>query len=144
MSKHSAILVFTLLAMVSVGAMAQGRRHSPMYDPKTEANLTGTIDEVQAQGCMQYHCCQDTQGGMHLIVKSEKENVEVCVGPANFVQQKGFSFAKGDPVEVIGSRVKINGKDVVIARQITKDKQTLTLRDAQGIPEWSGRKRPAS
>ena len=28
---------------------------------------------------------------------------EVCVGPATYIQQKGFSFTKGDQVEVIGN-----------------------------------------
>ncbi len=134
------LFLFVLLA-VAVIAVAQGGPgpHSRMYDPKTERTLAGTVEDVQSQGCMRNGCCMSRQGGMHLTVKSGSENVEICVGPASFVQQKGFSFAKGDSIEIIGSKVKMAGKEVVIARKITKDKQTLTLRDAEGVPAWSGR-----
>jgi hypothetical protein len=50
---------------------------------------------------------------------------------------KNFTFAKGDPIEIIGSNVKIDGADVVIAREIIKGGKTLTLRNAQGVPVWS-------
>ncbi len=127
------VFIIMLLGLMSVAAMAQGRGvHRTLYDPKTEATFTGFIDEIQSQGCMGW------RNGTHLMIKTESETVEVCVGPASFVQQKGFSFAKNDKVEVIGSRVKVGGRNVVIARQVTKDNRTLTLRDSQGIPEWSG------
>jgi hypothetical protein len=53
------------------------------------------------------------------------------------VSSQGFSFAKGDQVEVIGSRVRMDSTDGVIAREIKKDDKVLTLRDAQGFPKWS-------
>jgi hypothetical protein len=138
MSRISALFLFFLLAAAAVIATAQQRpgRRSPMYDPKTEVTVAGTVDDVQNQGCVRNGCCMSKQGGMHLILQSESEKVEVCVGPANFVQQKGFTFAKADTIEVVGSKVKMAGKGVVVARQITKDKQALTLRDSQGIPAW--------
>jgi hypothetical protein len=45
-------------------------------------------------------------------------------------------FAKGDQVEVIGSKVKGTDTEVVIAREVKKDGKVLTLRNAQGIPAW--------
>ncbi len=57
---------------------------------------------------------------------------------AAFVSDKGFSFAKGDAVEVTGSKVTLTGKEYVIAREVVKDGKTLTLRDKNGIPEWAG------
>ncbi len=144
MRKSIARLLLIVLAAATV-AVAQGP-HSPMpYDPKTEVTLTGSVDEVQPRGCMHSQCCASQQGGgVHLMLKSESDVIEVCVGPASFVQEKGFSFVKGDSIEVIGSRVKMAGKEVVIARQITKDKQTLTLRDSKGIPGWAGKRRRPS
>ena len=141
MQRRSAMLLVVLLSISAVAAVAQGPgygRHSGMYDPKTEVTMTGTVDDVLQRNCM------GNQNGVHLLLKSESENVEVCVGPASFIQQKGFSFAKGDKLEIVGSRTKVAGKDVVIARQITKESQTLTLRDSQGMPAWSRRGRPTS
>ncbi len=141
MQKRTAMLIVVLLSISTVVALAQGPgygRHSPMYDPKTEVTLSGTVDNVLQPNCM------GKQNGVHLLLKSESESVEVCVGPASYVQQKGFSFVKGDKLEIVGSRTKVAGKDVLIARQITKESQILTLRDAQGVPAWSRRGRPAS
>lgn len=138
--KIAVIFIFLILSALTTTVFAQGGGPGPgnrMYDPKTEVTLTGSVEDVlQQQACM-----GRGRNGTHLMVKTESETVEVCLGPAGFVQQKGFSFAKGDQVELIGSRVKLGEKDVVIARQVTKNKQTLVLRDAQGIPAWAGGRR---
>lgn len=133
-----ALLTVITLATLTTATLAQGHGAGPgmpKYDVKTETTLTGTIEDVQQQPCM------GRRTGTHLMLKTQSETVEVCVGPPAYVQEKGFSFTKGEQVEVIGSRVKFNGKDVVVARQITKGNQVLTLRDAQGIPAWSGGRR---
>ncbi len=134
-NKTATLFIFIMLAAFATAVLAQGRGPGsgrPIYDPKTEVTLKGTVDDVMQQPF------QGRRNGTHLMLKTESETVEVHLGPTAYVQQKGFTFAKGDQVELIGSRVKLNGQDVVIARQITKDKQTLTLRDAQGFPAWSG------
>jgi len=57
-------------------------------------------------------------------------------------EEKGYVFSKGDQTEVVGSRVKYEGTDVVVARQVKKDGKTLELRNATGVPTWSrGRRR---
>jgi hypothetical protein len=57
------------------------------------------------------------------------------------VSEKHVTFAKGDALSVVGSKITMDGKQVVIAREITKGDQVLTLRDPQGLPLWSGRGR---
>ena len=133
-----ALLSVIIFGTLTTATLAQGRGAGPgmpMYDVKTEATLTGTIEDVQQQPCM------GRRTGTHLTLKTESETVDVCLGPPAYVQEKGFSFTKGERVEVIGSRVKLGGKDVVVARQITKGNEVLTLRNAQGIPAWSGGRR---
>ena len=68
--------------------------------------------------------------------------MEVDVGPASFVSSKNVTFAKGDALTVVGSKVTMAGQVVVIAREIKKGEQVLTLRDAKGFPLWSGRGGP--
>jgi hypothetical protein len=74
----------------------------------------------------------------HLSLKTDKETIDVHVGPSWFLTQNTTGFAKGDQVEVTGSRVKFGDKDALIAREIKKGDETLTLRNAQGFPVWSG------
>jgi DNA/RNA endonuclease YhcR with UshA esterase domain len=60
------------------------------------------------------------------------------LGPTNFLTQKGFTFAKGEQIEVTGSSVKYNGTDAVIAREVKKGDKTLTLRDKKACRSGLG------
>jgi hypothetical protein len=76
--------------------------------------------------------------GTHLTVKAGDETREIALGPSKFIAGKGFSFSKGDSVEVTGSKVTMGGTGYVIAREVIKDGKTLTLRDKSGTPQWAG------
>jgi DNA/RNA endonuclease YhcR with UshA esterase domain len=80
--------------------------------------------------------------GTHLFVKTDTGTIEVHVGPADYIASQQFSFAAGDVVEVTGSKVKMQDKDVLLAREIKKEGKTLVLRNAQGVPNWSRGRRP--
>lgn len=121
-----------LSAVVAYGQPRQGRgTGSPTYDPKTETTITGVIQEVK-------EVSGPGRGtGTHLIVKAGNEVDDIHVGPTWYLKQQKYAFAKDDQIEVIGSKVKYQGADVIIARQVKKAGNTWTLRDAQGIPVWS-------
>lgn len=126
-----ALGVLTLVFLTAAVVLAQGpKKGMRNYDPSTEITVKGTVEEVQ-----------QTQGrrgwnGTHLILKTAAENMEVHVGPSSYLTEKQFSFAKGDQLEVVGSKVELGTKAVLIAREITKDGNKLVLRNAQGIPMW--------
>jgi hypothetical protein len=103
----------------------------PKYDPASEVTVQGTVEEVTE------HTGPMGWTGTHLALKTEKETLEVHLGPSAFLAEKEFAFAMGDPVEVTGSKVKLEGADVLLARTIKKGDKTLTLRNAAGIPMWS-------
>ena len=50
-------------------------------------------------------------------------------------------LAKGDQIEVIGSKIKYQDADALIAREVKKAGKVLTLRHARGFPVWSRRNR---
>jgi hypothetical protein len=62
------------------------------------------------------------------------ETVEVHACPVKLLSQLDFPVEKGDEVTVTGSR----SGDVVIARVIKKGSAELQLRDADGVPIWTG------
>jgi hypothetical protein len=132
----------TLLTAAAVSmVMAQaGTGASPMYDVRAEATISCTVDSVDTvTGAGGRGCCGP--GGTHLMVKTEKETLAVHVGPTTYLTEKGITLAKGDVLEILGSRVTIDGGPAVIARQIKKGDNTWTLRDTSGRPLWSGRGR---
>jgi len=109
----------------------------PRYDPATEVTVQGTIDEVTE------HTGPMGWTGTHLILKTDKGTLEVHLGPSAFLAEKGFAFAPGDEIEVTGSKMKYEGEEALLARKVKKEEKSLTLRNAQGIPQWSkGRPRP--
>ena len=127
---------WVLLGGISIASFAQMHRGGGMgmhmYNPATEVTVKGSIEAVhQIPG-------PGGMGGTHLTLKAEKESFDVHVGPSWYLAEKKISFAQGDQVQVIGSQVKFGEQTGLIAREIKKGNETFTLRNAQGIPVWSG------
>ena len=118
-------------AIASAQAPRAAHKNARMYDPATETTLKGTLEAVteQTRGQMM---------GTHFTIKAGDETREVMLGPAKFIAGKGFTFAKGDAVEVTGSKITMGAMEFVIAREVVKDGKTLTLRDKTGTPQWAG------
>ncbi len=139
-----AVLIITSFALATHAVAQTGSGGCPggncmrHYDPSTETTVKGSVDEVvQQTGARGFT-------GTHVLLKIDTGNLTVHVGPSSYISAQGFSFAKGDALEIIGSKVKINGQDVLLAREVKKDGKVLTLRDAKGFPMWShGRQRPS-
>ncbi|HVA01441.1 MAG TPA: hypothetical protein VMV34_07280 [Terriglobia bacterium] len=127
------LMVMTVLALpVAYAQMGPGPGgRARMYNPATETTVKGTVEEVKTvAGRHGWH-------GTHLTLKTEDKTLDVHLGPESFLKEKGFSLAKGDRVEVIGSKVNYKGGEAIVAREVKKGGETLVLRDAQGIPKWS-------
>ena len=131
------LLPVTILA-ASVATVAYTQtgtsRGGANYNPATETTVTGSVDSVEnlpspGRG----------GGGLHLMLAGPTGRIDVHVGPASFVASRNVTFAQGDALTVTGSKVTVDGEDAVIAREIKKGDQVLTLRDAKGFPLWSGR-----
>ena len=88
----------------------------PKYDPHTETKLSGTVEEVARlppKG--------SEKDIVHLMVKSGTEIVDVYLCPKSFLDDMGVTFSKGDEVEVTGSKVKQDGADLVLAREVVRE-----------------------
>jgi len=129
------LVVGLAIGMASYAQTPRGPRGAPVYNPATEITVKGTVEAVhQVTG-------RQGWGGTHLQLKTESETLDVHVGPSWFLSQKKMTFAKGDQIEVTGSKVKFDKADALLAREITKGDQKLTLRDKNGFPVWSRRGR---
>ncbi|OQY65602.1 MAG: hypothetical protein B6D46_12940 [Polyangiaceae bacterium UTPRO1] len=73
-----------------------------------------------------------------MTIETGKEKVAVHLGPAWYVDAHPPRLQSGDEVEVEGSRVSIDGQRALVAREVRKDGQVLTLRNAAGVPAWAG------
>jgi hypothetical protein len=123
--KH--LLVFAVIVLVAPFAVAQSQ---PQYDAATEANLKGTVEELKLV---------PPTGGKpvaYLVIQSGEDKTQIFLCPKSFLDEMGVTFAMGDPVQVTGSKIKQNGADLFLAREVSKSGDTLTLRFKDGKPAW--------
>jgi len=138
--KKALLIGISFLLLICVGVAAAQSAYPPkgrIYDPATETTITGKVAAITQ------HTGKGRGTGTHLMVETSAGTVEVHLGPTSYLAAQNASYAKGDQVTVTGSKVKFGSSEVIIAREVKKGDQVLTLRDAQGIPKWSrGRQRP--
>ena len=120
-------LLHASFALVAISALAQA---PPKYDPANEATLKGAVEEFK------FVPPTGTKPVGYLVVKSGGDSVQVFLGPKKFLDDMGASFKAGDAVEITGSKVKQDGADVVLAREVVKGDDTLILRFKDGKPAW--------
>ena len=127
-----AVVLAGLGAFSTLGQSRQGPgKGRPIYDPKTEETVTGVIQEVKLVAG------SGRSPGTHLILKTETGVEDIHVGPNWYLTQQKYVLAKGDQIEIVGSKVNFRGVEVIIARQIKKGENTWALRDERGRPLWS-------
>jgi hypothetical protein len=108
-------------------------RSLPRYDLHAEMKTKGVIDEVNLMSV------GTRKDFTELIIKNGDEKIHIYVCPKPFEEEMAISFSKGDQVAVTGSKVKHEGEDVILARELVKGEETLLFRDAKGNPVWDAR-----
>jgi len=118
------------------GGWGMGSQYQRMYNPATVETLSGTVESVDKITPM-----KGMYSGVHLKIKTDKEIVDVHLGPEWYVERLDMKIQKGDMVEIKGSRVTLAGKPAVIAAEVKKGDSILVLRDSAGVPVWAGWRR---
>ena len=133
-------LLFALAAYAAEetpgGPAAKHRRHHRIYDTKTVETIAGEVVQVKTIPHR-----RGTGSGVHLILKTAKEEIPVHLGPSFYLEKQDVKIAQNDKIEVKGSRVTLKGgKPVLLAAEVKKGDSLLKLRDENGIPAWSRKK----
>ncbi|NJD61542.1 MAG: hypothetical protein FIA93_02335 [Deltaproteobacteria bacterium] len=113
---------------------AAGKQYKQMYDPKTVETVSGEVVQVNR---IPHRRGRGT--GVHLILKTDKEEIPVHLGPSWYLDKLEVKIDRNDKVEVKGSRVTFKGKPVLIAAEVKKGGALLTLRDENGVAAWRRR-----
>jgi hypothetical protein len=118
------------LAAVTVLSTLAFSQASPKYDPATETTFKGVVQELKLV---------PPSGGkpiLYLVMKSSPDSAQVFLCPKKFLDDMGIEFKPDDAIEVTGSKVKQDGADLTLAREVVKSGETLTLRFKDGKPAW--------
>jgi hypothetical protein len=124
--KFSRLVQLAAVALVAATAVAQA---PPKYDPTTETTFKGVVGELKLV---------PPTGGKpvaYLILKSSPD-AQVFLCPKKFLDDIGVVFKVDDEIEITGSKVKQEGVDLTLAREVVKGGETLTLRFKDGKPAW--------
>lgn len=118
------------------GGWGQGTNYQKIYNPKTVETISGEVVSVDKITPM-----QGMNPGVHAVVKTDKEMISVHLGPEWYLENQDVEINPKDKIEVKGSRITFEGKPAIIAAEVKKGDEVLTLRDATGSPVWSGWRR---
>jgi hypothetical protein len=138
MTKLSVKIILTALMGLLLVVQAWGQ---PMrgaggpgrgLDMSKMETLTGTIEAVNRIAPRR----AQMPTRMQLLLKTDKETVNVFLGPADYVEQQGLKLAKGDQVQVKGVRFSFRQRTGIAAVEVQKGGQVLRLRDDTGRPLW--------
>jgi hypothetical protein len=142
------VIAISLLSLLATDSFAQqglkkgssgwrmGSQYGKMYNLKTVETINGeviSIDRIIPLKVMSY--------GIHMVVKTDKETISVHLGPGWYIENQEIKFEPKDNVQVTGSRITFEGKPAIIAAEVKKGNEVLKLRDKNGFPVWSGRRK---
>ncbi len=126
------LLKLTAIAVLTTPSVSQApaKPAPPKYDPATETTLKGVVAQMKLV---------PPSGGKpvaYLETKSGQDTVQVFLCPKSFLDEMGVTFKADDAIEVTGSKVKQDGADLILAREVVKGGDTVTLRFKDGKPAW--------
>ena len=124
---YSHLLKLAAVTFLASSAFCQA---VPKYDPATEGKFKGIVEEVTLV---------PPSGGKpvaYLMIKNGSDAVHVFLCPKKFLDDMGIVFKTDEEIEVTGSKVKQDGADLTLAREVLKAGETLTLRFKDGKPAW--------
>jgi hypothetical protein len=107
-----------------------------MYNPKTVETIKGEVVSIDTVTPM-----KGKSYGIHLMVKTGKGTISIHVGPAWYFDKQNFVIRAKDKIKVRGSRITFDGKPAIIAAELKKGNEVIKLRDENGYPVWSGRRK---
>ena len=121
-----------LVMLLAWSALVLAQQAVPKYDPAAEKIFKGSVEEVRER-----QCPMSRGVGSHVMLKLEDGSlIEVHLAPAKFVKVYELTFAKGDHLEVTGTKVKFEDVDTIFAREVKRGNDVFVFRDKEGQPVW--------
>jgi DNA/RNA endonuclease YhcR with UshA esterase domain len=123
----------TVLLIVLLTALPSRKdKDSLVYATANEITTSGTVDDVQ-----EFFCPVSEDRGTHLVLKTDRGTMLVHVSIARFMRDHQLTLNRGDRLQVTGAKVRFQGKEGLIARQIIRGEEVFSFRDASGRPLWT-------
>lgn len=102
------------------------------YDVKSEVTISGTIEHVKTPTGK--NAAHERES---VMLKTASGSVDVHLAPADYWTKNGFKLTRGASIEVTGAKMSSGKTEVILARTVKEGEKTVTLRKADGTPEWA-------
>jgi hypothetical protein len=159
--KRNMLIVFSLLAVISIGCAANTPPASPEY-PVVHQGGRGQGFRTHVHYYVPYSCAREGTGlckpgvvtgiirqmrlekskfesypGLTAEIQTlDKQLVHVHIAPGWFLEKHQINLNVNDEVSLNGVFHEQEGKDFLVATELNWKGQTISLRDDQGRPQW--------
>jgi len=99
-----------------------------LYNAANEVTVKGVVTGVEEFDCP----VSENELGLHLMLKTADEVLQIHLGPSRILQGQKLGFAPGDQLQVVGARIRLYGKNGLIAQEITRGNESFIFRDHDG------------
>jgi hypothetical protein len=106
--------------------------YARIYNRHALESVSGEVVSVERITPVEGMSC-----GITIMVETDKETIPIHLGPAWYVDNQDVKIVPGDRVDVKGSRVTLEGKPALMAANMKRGNEALTLREVDGFPLWS-------
>ena len=128
------MVVSAALMPMDMEAQRGWGRNSPYCNLYTTGEVTMYSGEVVEIG--HFYPENGASYGVELTVRTTKGLVVIHLGPNRYMERQRIQFTIGDEIKVLGALVDFDGRSVVMAREVEKGNEKLSLRDKMGRPVW--------
>ena len=116
---HTSRLMYVMERHIVLRANRRQRHPpSPHLVQPAETTVKGIVEELK----------RGPNQGMHVMLKTSDTTLELALGPSWYQTEKKYVLAKGDQIDVTGARSTVEGREVVLVREIKKGSETMTFR----------------
>lgn len=120
-----AVLLLVLGVNLHPPSSVQG---AALYNPADEITVNGVVKDVEQFDCP----VSESELSSHLFLKTADGVVLVHLAPVRIMSGQKITFVPGDQIEVVGARVRVQGKSGIIAREVVRGNEGLVFRDRTG------------
>ena len=122
----AAMILLTAIAMGAFGR-PDGDIDALRYDVLAERVFEGSVEN---KGHV-------VEGLVYFPFRTADDLMEVRIGPKEFVKRSGFKLKPGEMVTVLGMRVVLKDREILLAREVRSMNAVLVVRDHNGLPMWN-------
>ena len=124
----SVAVIAVLLLTFGVKPRGPTEQGTALYNVATETTVKGVVRAVEDFTCP----VSEAEIGRHLLLQTASGRFQIHLAPARVMRSQKFSFSPDDQIEVVGSKLSLQGQDSIIARDITRGNESFFICDRAG------------